>query len=166
MHLIQEIEKELGKPSLPDVRVGDTVEVHYLIREGEKERVQLFVGTVIAIKGRGIRRSLRVRRIVQGEGVERTFPLHNPRVKDVVTTRRGEVRRSKLYFLRERVGKSTRLKELLGEKSRGEAGSDRTSGAREAEAAAGPTSAGSSPASSPPAGSLQEPRGVEEAIEV
>ncbi|HVS18245.1 MAG TPA: 50S ribosomal protein L19, partial [Planctomycetota bacterium] len=90
---------------------------HYLIREGEKERVQLFIGTVIAINGRSIAKSITVRRIVQGEGVERVFPLHNPRVKDVVTTRRGDVRRSKLYYLRDRVGKRTRVKELLNAKS-------------------------------------------------
>jgi len=118
MHLIQQIESELATKTLPDVRVGDTVEVHYLIREGEKERVQLFIGTVIAIKGRGVKRSITVRRIVQGEGVERVFPLHNPRVQDVVTTRRGDVRRAKLYYLRDRVGKKTRLKELLGDKAR------------------------------------------------
>ena len=102
------------------MHVGDTVEVHYLIREGDKERVQLFIGTIIALKGRGIRRSITVRRIVQGEGVERMFPLHSPRVKDVVITRRGEVRRAKLYFLRDRVGKQTKVKELLGEKVRRE----------------------------------------------
>ena len=118
MHLIQQIEKELATRTLPDVRVGDTVEVHYLIREGEKERVQLFIGTVIAMNGRGVKRSITVRRIVQGEGVERVFPLHNPRVKDVVTTRRGVVRRATLYYLRDRVGKKTRLKELLGDKAR------------------------------------------------
>lgn len=117
MHLIEEIEKELGKKQLPDVQVGNTVEVHYLIREGEKERVQVFIGTVIAMSGRGIRKSITVRRIVQGEGVERTFPLHNPRVQDVITTRRGEVRRSKLYYLRDRVGKRTRLKEMVGSRS-------------------------------------------------
>jgi large subunit ribosomal protein L19 len=120
MNLIETIERENGKKSLPTVHVGDTVEVHYLIKEGDKERVQLFIGTIIAVKGRGIRRSITVRRIVQGEGVERLFPLHNPRVKDVVITRRGEVRRAKLYFLRDRVGKQTRLKELLGEKVRKE----------------------------------------------
>ena len=117
MHSIHELEKELGKTEVPAVQVGDTVEVHYLIREGEKERVQLFIGTVISLKGRGIRKSITVRRIVQGEGVERVFPLHNPRVKDVITTRRGEIRRSKLYFLRDRVGKATRLKEVMGSKS-------------------------------------------------
>jgi len=116
MHRMQQIEKELGKKTLPNVKVGDTVEVHYLIKEGDKERVQLFIGTVIALKGRGIRRSVTVRRIVQGEGVERVFPLHNPRVKDIVPTRQGETRRAKLYFLRDRVGKSTRLREVFGER--------------------------------------------------
>ena len=120
MHLIEKIERENGKRELPQIHVGDTVEVHYLIKEGDKERVQLFTGTIIAMKGRGIRRSITVRRIVQGEGVERSFPLHSPRVKDVVITRRGEVRRAKLYFLRDRVGKKTRVKELLGEKVRRE----------------------------------------------
>lgn len=121
MHLIEQLEREMGKPKLPSPDIGDTVEVHYLIREGEKERVQLFIGTLIAIRGRGIRKSITVRRIVQGEGVERVFPLHNPRVKDVVTTRRGETRRAKLYYLRDRVGKRTRLKEVLGEKAAEEA---------------------------------------------
>ena len=120
MHLIEKIERENGKHQLPQIHVGDTVEVHYLIKEGDKERVQLFTGTIIAMKGRGIRRSITVRRIVQGEGVERSFPLHSPRVKDVVITRRGQVRRAKLYFLRDRVGKQTRVKELLGEKVRKE----------------------------------------------
>jgi large subunit ribosomal protein L19 len=120
MDLIEKLQTELGKRELPSVHVGDTVEVHYLIREGDKERVQLFIGTIIAIKGRGVARTITVRRIVQGEGVERIFPLHSPRVKDVVITRRGEVRRAKLYFLRDRVGKKTRVKELLGEKVRRE----------------------------------------------
>ncbi len=118
MNLIDQLENELGKKSLPAVHPGDTVEVHYLIKEGDKERIQLFIGTVISIKGRGIRRTITVRRIVQGEGVERVFPIHGPRVKDVVITRRGDVRRAKLYFLRDRVGKKTRVKELLGEKVR------------------------------------------------
>ncbi|MFT7677320.1 MAG: large subunit ribosomal protein L19 [Planctomycetota bacterium] len=120
MDLIHELELELGKKSLPNVHPGDSVEVHYLIKEGEKERVQLFSGTIISVQGRGIRRNIIVRRIVQGEGVERTFPLHGPRVKDVVITRRGDVRRAKLYYLRDRVGKKTRVKELLGDKSRRE----------------------------------------------
>lgn len=121
MHRLQTIERELGKQTIPQVLVGDTVEVHYLIKEGDKERVQLFIGTVIAVKGRGIRRSVTVRRIVQGEGVERVFPLHNPRVKDIVSVRHGQTRRAKLFFLRDRVGKKTRLREVFGEKSEGAA---------------------------------------------
>ena len=116
--LIETLERELGKPHLPPVRVGDTVEVHYRIREGDKERIQLFIGTVLSIKGRGIRKNITVRRIVQGAGVERIFPLHSPRVQDVVVTRRGSVRRAKLYYLRDRVGKATRVTELLGERAR------------------------------------------------
>src|SRR5262245_50346332 len=118
MKLIDQLGRERGKKSLPAVRVGDSVRVHYLIREGDKERVQPFAGTVIAIRGRGIARNLIVRRLVQGEGVERVFPLHSPRVKDVEVVRRGNVRRAKLYFLRERVGKQTRVGELLGERAR------------------------------------------------
>jgi len=120
MHLIETLEKERGKTRLPSVHVGDTVEVHYLIREGDKERIQLFVGPIISIKGRGFRRNITVRRIVQGEGVERIFPMHGPRVQDIVITRRGTVRRAKLYYLRDRVGKKTRLRELLGDKVRRE----------------------------------------------
>ncbi|MEZ6018256.1 MAG: 50S ribosomal protein L19 [Planctomycetota bacterium] len=100
------------------LNVGDDVEVKYLIKEGDKERIQPFKGTIIAIKGRGIRRAIIVRRIVQGEGVERVFPLHGPRVKDILVTRRGKARQAKLFYLRERTGKKTRLKELLGEKVR------------------------------------------------
>lgn len=118
MDLIDEIEREQVNPNTPVPHVGDTVEVHYLIKEGDKERIQLFIGTVMSIKGRGLRRAVTVRRIVQGEGVERSFPVHSPRVKDIVITRRGDVRRAKLYYLRERVGKGTRVKELLGDKVR------------------------------------------------
>ncbi len=118
MDLIRDVEQELGKQVLPPVRVGDSVQVHYLIREGDKERVQIFAGTVISLQGRGLRRTMIVRRIVQGEGVERTFPLHSPRVKDIAVTRRGNVRRAKLYYLRDRVGKGTRVEELLGDKAR------------------------------------------------
>lgn len=133
--LIDKIEHENGKKILPPVRIGDTVEVHYLIREGEKERIQLFIGQVIAIKGRGIRQNITVRRMVQGEGVERIFLMHSPRVHDVQVTRRGEVRRSKLYYLRDRVGKSTRVKEKLGEKARRDKAKDQE--VRSAMAAAG-----------------------------
>jgi len=118
MNLIEQLGKEMGKKVVPPVRVGDTVRVNYLIREGDKERVQPFTGTVIALRGRGIARSVIVRRLVQGEGVERIFPLHSPRVKEIEVMRRGDVRRAKLYFLRDRVGKQTRVGELLGERAR------------------------------------------------
>lgn len=122
MNIIQQIESELGKPedALPKLNVGDDVEVDYLIREGDKERIQTFKGLVLAVQGRGIRKTIIVRRIVQGEGVERTFPIHSPRVHDIRVTKRGRVRRSKLFYMRDRVGKSTRTKERLGEKVRAE----------------------------------------------
>lgn len=118
MNLLDQLGKENGKKTLPAVRVGDSVRVHYLIKEGDKERVQPFAGTVIAIRGRGIARNLLVRRLVQGEGVERIFPFHSPRVKDIEVERRGDVRRAKLYYLRDRVGKQTKVDELLGDRAR------------------------------------------------
>ncbi|MEM9383409.1 MAG: 50S ribosomal protein L19 [Planctomycetota bacterium] len=122
MNIIQQLESELGKPadSLPRINVGDDIEVDYLIREGDKERIQTFKGLILAIQGRGVRKTIIVRRIVQGEGVERTFPLHSPRVHDIRVTKRGRVRRSKLFYMRDRVGKATRTKERLGEKVRAE----------------------------------------------
>ena len=87
--LLRTLELEQMKPQIPDFGIGDSVDVHYLIKEGDKERVQLFIGMVIAFKGRGIRKMVTVRRIVQGEGVERSFPVHSPRVKDITITRRG-----------------------------------------------------------------------------
>ena len=112
-HPISSIEESSRKSDIPTFNVGDTVNVHYLIREGNKERLQIFNGTVIGIKGGSVCRTFTVRRIVAGEGVERTFPLHSPRVKDVEVKRRGKVRRAKLYFLRDRVGKATKVKELI-----------------------------------------------------
>jgi len=109
MDLMRQLELEHMKPSIPDFGVGDTVEVHYLIREGDKERIQVFTGTTIAIRGSGVRRTAVVRRLVAGEGVERMFPLHSPRVQNVVVKHRGKVRRAKLYYLRDRVGKGVRL---------------------------------------------------------
>ncbi|MBI5850697.1 MAG: 50S ribosomal protein L19 [Planctomycetes bacterium] len=118
MDLMRRIELENMKTEVPDFAVGDTVNVHYLIREGDKERVQIFAGQVIAIRGSGIRRSAVVRRIVAGEGVERIFPLHSPRVQAIVVKSRGRVRRAKLYYMRERVGKAVRLMANFG-KTRG-----------------------------------------------
>ena len=105
------VEKDSLKTEVPEFEIGDTVEVHTKILEGEKERVQVFAGTVIARNGGGSREMFTVRRIVAGEGVERKFPVHSPRVEQVVVQRSSIVRRAKLYFLRDRVGKATRLKE-------------------------------------------------------
>ncbi len=105
------VEKQSMKDEVPFFEVGDTVDVHTKILEGVKERVQVFSGTVIARSGSGTREMFAVRRIVAGEGVERKFPLHSPRVEKVEVKRSGVVRRAKLYFLRDRVGKAVRLKE-------------------------------------------------------
>src|SRR5579862_3773150 len=99
------------KKDVPEFDIGDQVEVHQRILEGEKERVQVIAGTVIAKKGEGMREMFAVRRIGQGEGVERTFPLHSPKIAKVDVKRTGAVRRAKLYYLRDRVGKATRLRE-------------------------------------------------------
>jgi len=105
------VEESGLKKEVPEFDIGDQVEVHQRILEGKKERVQVFAGTVIARKGEGMREMFSVRRIVQGEGVERTFPLHSPRIAKVEVKRTGAVRRAKLYYLRDRVGKATRLRE-------------------------------------------------------
>ncbi|MBN2582893.1 MAG: 50S ribosomal protein L19 [Planctomycetes bacterium] len=109
--IIREVETEYLKGEKPQFDIGDTVGVHVRIVEGDKERVQVFRGTVIARRGRGTNEKFTVRRIVAGEGVERIFPLHSPRVTKIEVVRSGVTRRAKLYFLRDRVGKSTRLKE-------------------------------------------------------
>ena len=114
MDQIRQLELENMKAELPKFNVGDTVDVHYQIREGDKERVQIFSGTVIKIGGEGVRRSFLVRRLVAGEGVERHFPLHSPRVKDIAVKSRGKTRRARLYYLRDRVGKAVRLPANFG----------------------------------------------------
>ena len=95
----------------PDFSVGDTINVHYTIVEGEKERVQVFQGVLIGQKSRGVNATITVRRIVANEGVERIFPLHSPRIAKIEVVRQGDARRAKLYFLRDRVGKSRRLRD-------------------------------------------------------
>jgi len=110
-NLLDAIEKSFLRKDKIVFEVGDLVEVHYLIREGDKERIQVFTGTVIGRQHGGIRESFAVRRIVAGEGVERVFPVNSPRVVEVRVKRRGKVRRAKLYYLRGRVGKATRLRE-------------------------------------------------------
>ncbi|NLY77378.1 MAG: 50S ribosomal protein L19 [Tissierellia bacterium] len=111
MDILKSIEAEQLKENLPDFNVGDTVKVHYRVKEGNRERIQIFEGTVIKRQGGGIRETFTVRRISYGVGVERTFPLHSPRVEKIEVTRRGRVRRAKLFYLREREGKSARVKE-------------------------------------------------------
>lgn len=113
MDFVSRLERTFGKESVPQFRVGDSVDVHYKIKEGDRERIQLFSGRVIAMKGSGARKMFIVRRIVQGEGVERTFPIESPRVADVVVKSHGRVRRAKLFYLRERTGKATRLEEVF-----------------------------------------------------
>ncbi|MDO4550368.1 MAG: 50S ribosomal protein L19 [Planctomycetia bacterium] len=105
------VEKACMKKEKPSFEIGDTVNVHCRIIEGDKERIQVFTGVVIAMSGSGSREMFTVRRIVQGEGVERKFPLHSPKVAKVEVVRSAKVRRAKLFFLRDRVGKATRLEE-------------------------------------------------------
>ena len=102
------------KEADPAIRVGDVVKVHVKIREGERERIQVFEGTIIARKGAGVSETFTVRRVSYGVGVERVFPVNSPNVAKVETVRRGKVRRSKLYYLRDRVGKAAKAKEKLG----------------------------------------------------
>jgi large subunit ribosomal protein L19 len=96
---------------LPEFQVGDTVDVHQRILEGQKERIQVYSGTVIARRGEGVREMFTVRRIVQGEGVERIFPMNSPKIAKIEVKRSGGVRRAKLFYLRDRVGKATRVRE-------------------------------------------------------
>jgi large subunit ribosomal protein L19 len=114
MTRIHLIEQGFAKKELPEFGVGDTVDVHVLIKEGDKERVQVYSGTVIRRRGVGMSATYTVRRIVQGQGVERTFPLHSPFVHKVEVRRVGKSRRARLYFLRDRTGKATRLREIMG----------------------------------------------------
>lgn len=100
-----------GEDHFPTFDIGDTLDVHVRIIEGEKERIQVYQGVLIAMKGRGVNTTITVRRIVANEGVERIFPLHSPRIAKIEIVRRGDARRSKLYFLRKRVGKSRRLRD-------------------------------------------------------
>lgn len=109
--ILASVEQPHLKDAVPAINPGDTVKVFAKIREGGKERIQAFEGTVIKLQGAGISRSVTVRKIFQGVGVERTFPLHSPRVDRIEVTRRGAVRRARLYYLRGLQGKATRIKE-------------------------------------------------------
>ena len=107
--ILDAVEHKSLKSTVPHFEVGDVVDVHCRIKEGDKERTQIFTGTVISRKGRGINETFTVRRIVNNEGVERIFPLHSPNVLDIKAIRSGKKRRAKLYFLRQRTGKAVRL---------------------------------------------------------
>ena len=113
MNLIEELNKEALSAEKPQVRIGDTVRVHVKVKEGSRERIQVFEGTVIAKKHGGIEETFTVRRISYGVGVEKVFPVHAPSIEKVEVVRHGRVRRAKLYYLRSRVGKSAKIKEAL-----------------------------------------------------
>ena len=113
MYLIKAFTNEQLKADVPVVRIGDTVRIHNKIVEGTRERIQLFEGTVIAKRGGGISETFTVRRVSYGVGVEKTFPIHSPNVVKVDVIRTGKVRRAKLFYLRDRVGKSAKVKERI-----------------------------------------------------
>src|SRR6478752_1967216 len=112
--ILKLVEKSSLKAEVPQFAIGDTVDVHTRILEGEDERIQVFSGTVIARSGSGSREMFTVRRIVSGEGVERKFPIHSPKIAKIEVKRSGVTRRAKLYYLRQRVGKAVRLRERKG----------------------------------------------------
>jgi large subunit ribosomal protein L19 len=107
--MLDAVESKVLKKDIPHFEIGDVVDVRCRIKEGDKERIQVFTGTVIARRGRGINETFTVRRVVGNEGVERIFPLHSPNVVDIKAVRSGKTRRAKLYFLRKRTGKAVRL---------------------------------------------------------
>ena len=130
--LIEQVEQAYLKKDIPQFTVGDTVDVHTRIIEGEKERIQIFAGTVIMKRGRGTSETFTVRRIVNNEGVERIFPLHSPFISKVVVKRGGETRRAKLFYLRDRVGKAVKLTETKRTKASSDgAAGDKSGGAGE-----------------------------------
>jgi large subunit ribosomal protein L19 len=108
---IRLVEEALLRSDVPDFRVGDRVEVHQRILDGQKERIQIFEGDVIARHNGGVRETFTVRRIVEREGVERIFPVHSPRIAKIVVKKAGSVRRAKLYYMRDRVGKATKIRD-------------------------------------------------------
>ncbi len=114
MDAIKELAADQLKTDLPKIEIGSTVKVSVRIKEGEKERIQAYEGTVIAKNNSGISETITVRRISYGVGVERVFPVHSPIIAKIETVRRGKVRRAKLYYLRDRVGKAAKVKELIG----------------------------------------------------
>ena len=118
MHDLQQVEQEYVRDGLPDFRAGDTVKVHVRVREGAKERIQIFQGVVIARRGSGTRETFTVRKVSGGIGVERIFPLHSPVIGQIDVVRRGKVRRAKLYYLRKLRGRAARIEERRDRRSR------------------------------------------------
>ena len=114
MDIVKSIEHEQLKNKIPDLKVGNTVKVHARIKEGNKERIQVFEGTIIKVQGSGVNKTFTVRKISYGVGVEKTFLVHSPLVEKVELVRVGKARRAKLYYLRDRVGKSAKTKESIG----------------------------------------------------
>jgi len=133
---IQAIEEAQERKDSLQFKIGDQVDVHQRILEGQKERIQIFSGTVISRRGEGLRESFTVRRLVQGEGVERVFPIHSPKIAKVEVKRTGRVRRAKLYYLRKRVGKATRLRERSGKTTESANGDGKKGASAPVEAAA------------------------------
>ena len=111
MDIIRAIEQQQIKQDLPEFNVGDNVKVHYRIKEGNRERIQVFQGDVIRRQGASVRETFTVRKISFAVGVERTFPVHSPKIEKIEVTRKGDVRRAKLYYLRDKVGKAAKIKE-------------------------------------------------------
>ena len=109
--ILESVVQDQVRTEMPRIDIGDTINVHYRIIEGEKERIQIFQGVLIARKGRGVNQSITVRRIVDGSGVERVFPVSSPRIAKLEVVRKADARRAKLYFLRDRVGKRRRLRD-------------------------------------------------------
>ncbi len=149
MDLVSRIDKAYLKPTTASFGVGDTVEVKVKILEGDKERLQSFIGTVIRRKGRGMRENFTVRRIVEGEGVERVFPLNSPKIGEISVLRKGRVRRARLYYLRKLTGKASKVKERIG-------------GAGDKHTESAPPATAAHPAAAEPAPPKRAPRAAAE----
>ncbi len=113
MDLVKDLTKDLIRTDLPELEVGSTVKVHVKVKEGNRERIQIFEGTIIKIQHGGIQKTFTVRRLSYGIGVERTFPVNSPKIAKIEVVRKGKVRRARLYYLRDRVGKAAKVKERL-----------------------------------------------------
>lgn len=136
MDLIKTIEEQQKKPNAECFKVGDTVKVHFEIIEGKTHRIQIFEGVVLCFKNSGARKTFTVRKLSYGVGVERVFPLNSPRVKKVEIVRPGKVRRAKIYYVRDKIGKAAKIKELIGPKAQAHIAANRAACAEADKAAA------------------------------